>query len=176
MTNTKTGTPWRTIILSNYLSRDDFDRGEVKDLTIESAGRERVKDPTRGSEDDCLVIHFTEPVKPMIFNVTNSRRVQKITGTKYIERWSGQRISVFFDETVKVAGKKVGGLRVKEVPPPSPATAGTCTDCGKGIVANGSVTAEQIAEGTVKTYGVPLCWDCSMERAKERKAAMNGAK
>lgn len=164
------GTPWRTIILSNYLSRDDFDAGEVKDLTIQRAGRETVVDPTRNSKEECLVVHFEEHSKPMIFNVTNARRIQKITGTKMIEGWAGQRISVFFDESVKVAGKKVGGLRVKETPPPPKQnTAGTCTDCHKAITGNGSVSAERIADGTTKTYGVPLCWDC----AAKRKAAMN---
>lgn len=41
-----------------------------------------------------------------------------------------------------------------------------CADCNKMIQSVGKTPAELIVEGTQKTYGRPLCWECA-ERAKK---------
>lgn len=51
----------------------------------------------------------------------------------------------------------------------------TCQDCGKPIEPrefNGKLfTVEQIGEGAMKRYGVPLCWDCMNKRKANESAA-----
>lgn len=47
-----------------------------------------------------------------------------------------------------------------------------CADCGKPISDFGKLTARQVEEGTLKSYGVPLCATCGSKRkakAKEEK-------
>lgn len=52
-----------------------------------------------------------------------------------------------------------------------------CADCGRLVTAVRDKSAGEIAEGTARTYGRPLCWGCACKRVKQRKEAANaGAK
>jgi len=53
-------------------------------------------------------------------------------------------------------------------------SAGKCADCKGDIIAVGTVTAEQIKEGTQKTYGADLCWNCANIRKKEKADVNEG--
>lgn len=48
-----------------------------------------------------------------------------------------------------------------------------CGDCGRPVQAFRDKTASQIAEGTSRTYGRPLCWGCACKRVKQRKEGAN---
>lgn len=48
-----------------------------------------------------------------------------------------------------------------------------CADCGRPVTAVRDKSAGEIAEGTARTYGRPLCWGCACKRVKQRKEAAN---
>lgn len=51
--------------------------------------------------------------------------------------------------------------------PPKAKAAHKCSDCHKDILAAKGRTAEQIIDGSIKTYGVELCAECSIKRSKQ---------
>jgi hypothetical protein len=110
-------TPWQRFFDKEYLGSHNFDDGEQKTVTIKSASKKAVTKPG-GKKDDCLVIEFDqiegeEPIKPMVVNVTNSKAIQKVSGSRFIENWAGTKITLYVDHSVKFAGKTVDGIRVK---------------------------------------------------------------
>lgn len=44
-----------------------------------------------------------------------------------------------------------------------------CADCGGAVKPAGGKTAQEIAEGTAKTYGRRLCWKCAVQAMKKAK-------
>lgn len=165
-------THWRKYLNTEYLGGFDLDdgKGGFKEITvtIKKAINEIVKEPATGKNKEVLTIHFEENVKPMILNVGNSKTLQKLSGSKYIENWSGLKI-IIGTEKVKAFGEVHDALRIRDRLPESNVSAGKCTDCKMNILGAGAVTAEQVKEGTTKTYGVQLCLDCANERKKNAK-------
>ena len=159
-------THWRTVLQTTYLGGADLDDGKNghKDITvtIKSVGREKVKDQT-GSEEECLVMRLVG-LKPMILNTTNSKMLEKLFGTSYIEDWSGKKMQIG-TEKVKAFGDVYDALRVRKfLPKIETKTVSQCTDCKADIIAVGTTSAKVIVDGTTKTYGVPLCMDCASIR------------
>ena len=85
-------THWRKYLNTDYLGGFDLDdgKGGFKEITatIKKAINEIVKEPATGKNKEVLTIHFEENVKPMILNVSNSKTLQKLSGSKYIENWA----------------------------------------------------------------------------------------
>ena len=46
----------------------------------------------------------------------------------------------------------------------------TCADCGSEIKSEHGLSVDKLVSGTMKSYGKPLCWTCSM-KAKAAKDA-----
>lgn len=110
-------TPWQQFFDKEYLGSHNFDDGEQKIVVIKSASKKAVTKPG-GKKDDCLVVEFEqtegkEPVKPMVVNVTNSKAIQQVSGSRFIENWAGTKITLYVDHSVKFAGKTVDGIRVR---------------------------------------------------------------
>ena len=160
-------TIWRDWIPANYFTKDYMEEGEDRQLTIKGVKREKVADPmNRKNTTDEMVVHFEEDVPPMIFNVTNSRTVQKLTGTPKVNEWSGARILVYYDPTIKVGGVAKGGLRIRPYPPEpekEPETA-ICHDCGQTVPDYQGVSGAVIASKYQELYGDTLCYDCGQKR------------
>lgn len=97
---------------SKYLSKDDAGENGIV-LTIKGFRMEAVK--TDEGEEEKMVMHFMEDVKPMILNRTNSQLVGVCTGAKTAGEARGKQIIVYNDPTVGFGGKITGGLRIKKV-------------------------------------------------------------
>ena len=176
-------THWRKILESEYLAGADLDDGNGKFrnivATIKTAKREEILEPGTSKKESCLVLHFSESIKPMICNVTNAKNVTKATGTAYIEEWSGKQITIK-TEKVKAFGELWDALRIVPYPPKQTKTAPPvlvpCADCKANIVSVNGVPAETIIAGTQKSYGRPLCMACAnaaKQRAAEQEALEN---
>lgn len=50
-----------------------------------------------------------------------------------------------------------------------------CADCGNPIMPVSNKSAKDIAEGTTKSYGKPLCWNCAVKAMNSRKKANTDA-
>ena len=167
-------THWREIKQTDFLGSHDLNDGSggFREITatIKQAEKQKVKD-INGDDSVELVLTFTDGLKPMILNVTNSRTLAKLFRSSYIEDWAGKKILIG-TEKVKAFGEMHDALRIRKRLPVSTKSAGKCADCKGDIVAVGKVTAEQVKKGTVKTWGDPLCLNCAQKR-KEANDATN---
>jgi len=107
----ETLTNWRKLTNPDYLGAYDFQPGEERIVTIKEVKREMVKSD-RGSEE-CTVVHFVEPYKPMIMNVTNCKMLSRVYDTPYIEQWTGKSFKIVVAK-IKAFGDVVDALRIKQ--------------------------------------------------------------
>lgn len=159
-------THWKKFQNPDYIGAYAFDEGEEKILTIDYAQKEKYTG-SGGKKDEGLVIHFKErDVKPMICNATNSKRIEKVAGSPYVEDWSNVRIQLY-TELVTAFGETGLAVRVREFAPKEEIF---CTDCGVAIKAANGKSPRQIAASTKAKYGVELCADCATKRYEAKKA------
>lgn len=119
-------THWKRLVNPDYLGVYSLDNGKDMTLTIDKVVREVVTS-TGGKKEECTVAHFKEKVKPMILNRTNSKMIQRIYATPYIEKWNGKRITVYA-ATTKLAGEEVECLRIRQMKPENPLLLASDTD------------------------------------------------
>jgi uncharacterized C2H2 Zn-finger protein len=158
-------THWKKLTNPDYLGSYAFQPGEEKTLTVREVKRETVTGPD-GKKEDCSVLYWEEPEKPLVLNVTNAKTITRLAESPYIEKWEGLRVLLGV-ETVSAFGERVEAVRVKKRKPEQ--TLG-CSECGQVITASGKFTAAQITQATTAKYGRPLCTDC----ARAEKEAQNG--
>ena len=90
-------------------------------LTIKDAYYSRNVDVS-GNKTDGYFLEFEESVKPMVVNSINRKTIAAVVKlqksltsaeSRNIGNWIGVIIELSFDESVKMMGKQVGGIRVK---------------------------------------------------------------
>lgn len=157
-------THWRATQDPNYLGAWALQPGEEPILTITAAGMEKVIG-SDGKKEDCLVIRY-KGVGPgkMIVNATNSRSIEKLAGTPYIEKWTGTQIQVYA-EKVRAFGDVVDAIRIRPFKPKAAAPIPKCTDCGGEIKPAFGKTAQGMADYTLDRFKAALCADCAQKRA-----------
>ena len=149
----------------NYLGVYSLPDGRDIILTIKSVGQEMVMGAD-GSKEQCVVMHFHEPVKPFICNKTNLKQITKLLKTPYVEQWAGHKIQLG-SERVKAFGDVVDALRVRsKLPQVQSETAVKCENCGKEIQPEGTLTSAQVAAWRKKKYSNALCSACAEAAAK----------
>lgn len=111
-------THWKKLVNPDYLGVYSLDNGKDMTLTINRIVREVVTS-NGGKKEECTVAYFREKVKPMILNRTNSKMIQKIYGTPYIEEWAEKKITIYA-ATTKLAGEEVECLRIRPAVPQNP--------------------------------------------------------
>lgn len=158
-------THWRKLHNPDYLGAYALEPGKDMVLTIKSAVNEMVTGAD-GKKEECMVLRFVEPEKPMIVNVTNAKTIEKIYKTPYIEEWAGKKIQLYAAK-IKAFGESLEALRIRPfVPKP---IAGNdkvqCTDCGDSIQSVGGKSPAAIAKYTADKYGRPLCGKCAEKAA-----------
>jgi len=164
-------THWRKLINPDYMGAYSLDNGngtyKTAVFTIESAGQKDVTGPDGTKKK--LVIGLRESSKPMILNSTNSRTLEKLYKTPYIEEWIGRKFEVGV-ENVKVGPNREDALRIKKH---LPQTSGPvkCADCEHEITDAGSMKAAQVAAYARKRFGLELCAECMKKRDAAKRAA-----
>jgi len=53
----------------------------------------------------------------MVLNATNAKQIKAFTGSSFVEDWKNVLIELYCDESVKMKGEVVGGIRIKPVQP-----------------------------------------------------------
>ena len=156
-------THWRKLDNPDYIGAYAFQPKEEKVVTVRTVKREIVTG-AEGKKEECTVVYFEEPEKPMILNATNGKTITKRAGSPFIENWAGLRL-VLGVEKVKAFGEVVDAVRVLDKNPPAqPKKAVPCADCGGNIEAVSGWSAEQIIKGSQKRFGVSLCMACASKR------------
>jgi hypothetical protein len=97
---------------SKYLTKDDVGEDGLV-LTIKGFRMETLK--SDDGEEEKMVLHFKENVKPMVLNRTNAQLVGVATGAKTAGDARDKQIVVYNDPTVSFGGKITGGLRIKKL-------------------------------------------------------------
>lgn len=161
-------THWKKIVSDpNYLGEADFNEGEEKVATIASVNQSETVVTAEGKSQKA-VLHFAEPLKPMILNVARSKAIEKVAGSPYFEDWKGVRIQLYIEHNIKAFGELVSAVRVrprkpKEAPPV------LCTDCKNPIKPANGRSAAYMAEYTKRKFGAVLCYDCAMKRTARKE-------
>ena len=163
-------THWKSLQNPKYIGSFEFQPGEEKTLTIKGVKKETVIGEG-GRKDEEAVMHFAEPVKPMILNKTNSKMIEKLLKTPYVEDWAGHKITLYVDPNVRFGGEITSGLRVRgKLPAEDKPASIPCADCGEIIQAEGRFTAQQIIDATRHQFGRDLCRACA---TKAKEGAVN---
>lgn len=109
-------THYRKVFDSPYLSSADI----VDPVTLTIARVVQEIDKTKKTKDIFNTAYFQEKeirpgekLKPMILNATNSKMMDKLTGSPFIEDWAGRKVVVFVDGNVKFGKDLVEGLRIR---------------------------------------------------------------
>ena len=153
-------THWKSMTNPNYLGVYSLPEGRDIILTIKSVGQELVMGAD-GSKEQCVVMHFHEPVKPFICNKTNLKQITKLLKTPYVEQWAGHKIQIG-SEKVKAFGDVVDALRVRsKLPQVQTEPNAKCEACGNEIKPEGSLNSAQVAAWRKKKYGKALCSACA---------------
>ncbi len=109
-------THWKKFHNPDYIGAYAFQPGEEKIATIKSVATEEVPNP-QGKKEPCMVVQFTQPdLKPLICNVTNSKAIEKVAGSPFIENWAGVSIQLYVTE-VSAFGSTVEAVRVRTKAP-----------------------------------------------------------
>lgn len=162
-------THWKKLRHPDYLGVYALDPDKDLIATIGIVKNEMVTG-SDGKKEDLTVAHFKESdIKPMILNATNSKTIEKLAKTPYIERWSGLRIQIYADYNIRLGKETVEGLRIRPtLPPPEKPV---CSKCNSNIQPAGKLNALQVAEHTQRAYGMPLCAKCATAEKAAREAA-----
>jgi len=107
-------THWKQLVNPDYIGAYSLPEGKDMNVTIDKIVRELVTG-TGGKKEECTVAYLKNQ-KPFILNKTNCKTIQKITGTPYIEEWSGVTITIYAAVT-KLKGEDVECLRIREKMP-----------------------------------------------------------
>ena len=110
-------THWKQLHDYNYLGAYMMPvDGADLTLTIKDAKQDMIEGDG-GKKDKCCVISFAEKdTKPMIVNATNSRTIEKLYGSPYIEDWIGKKVTLYVAK-VKAFGDVMDALRIRDFKP-----------------------------------------------------------
>ena len=102
---------------SKYLARNDV--GSGLDVTIKGIDQANVAMEGEPPEMK-YVLHFAEPIKPMVLNSTNAQLIALALKSEETDEWIGRKICLYDDPTVSFGGKLVGGVRCRPCAQPAP--------------------------------------------------------
>ncbi len=99
---------------SNYLKQSDV----TPDLVVTIKGYDYVnmaKDSEPKEMKYCLL--FEGDIKPLSLNKTNGELIAMNLGSKDLDHWIGQQITLYADPTIMCRGQRTGGIRVRYYAP-----------------------------------------------------------
>lgn len=100
---------------SRFMGKDDIKR----ETTLHIALVEMQNIGSAREIEEKPVIEWQEPdAKPFICNATNWETIADAYGPES-DDWKGKALVIYLDPSIKFAGKRVGGLRVKAAKPES---------------------------------------------------------
>ena len=71
-----------------------------------------------GKKGNYNIAYFKENIKPLVLNATNSKIVKSFCGgSPFVENWKNVLIEMYIDESVKMKGEVVGGVRISPKQP-----------------------------------------------------------
>lgn len=116
---------YRAIAKSDHLGvadLEDFIEEKRKMVFTITHVKQEIGATVAGKKGNFNIAYFAEGIKPLVLNNTNSKVVKMFAGgSPFVEDWNNIAIELFIDETVKLKGELVGGVRIKNIKPSLPA-------------------------------------------------------
>lgn len=118
MTNNKTH--YRKVFKSSHLGvadlEDLIESGSDLVFTIKEV-KQQLGVTVAGKKGDHNIAYFTEDIKPLVLNVTNSTVLKKlIGGSPFVEDWNGIKVQLYIETGVRFKRDMVSGIRIKDAP------------------------------------------------------------
>lgn len=113
---TKTKTHYRRVYKSDHLGcadLEDFIEEKVSLVFTIKEVKQELNVSVAGKKGNFNIAYFNEPIKPLVLNATNSKVLKNMTGSSFVEDWKNVSVQLFIDESVKMKGEVVGGVRIK---------------------------------------------------------------
>lgn len=115
-----TQTHWKKLHNPDYLGAyslaDNSGKYTEQLVTVSKVEMKRVKG-LNNKEEDCITCWFTQYPKPMILNATNCKQLVKLSGSEFVENWTGVSVTLYVSK-VKAFGDVVDALRIKAAKQP----------------------------------------------------------
>ena len=103
--------------LGAYSLADNSGKYTEQVVTVSKVEMKRVKG-LNNKEEDCITCWFVQHPKPMILNATNCKQLVKLSGSEFVENWTGVSVTLYVSK-VKAFGDVVDALRIKAAKTPS---------------------------------------------------------
>lgn len=115
---------YRAIAKSDHLGvadlEDFIEEKRAMVFTIKEVKQE-IGATVAGKKGNFNIAYFSEKIKPLVLNSTNSKVIKSFAnGSPFVEDWKNITVELFIDETVKMKGDLVGGIRIRSVKPTMP--------------------------------------------------------
>lgn len=119
---------YRKVFKSDHLGVADLEEmiedGVKLVFTIKEV-KQYILDPTikgsgvvvAGKRIGANIAYFVEDIKPLVLNATNSKRMKSFTNSNFVQDWKNIPIELYADQSVKMKGEIIGGVRIKQVKP-----------------------------------------------------------
>src|ERR1035437_3010781 len=108
-------THWKKNLDTQFLGAYSFPEKTDAILTIKEIKLDEVSG-AGNKKSKCNLLFFNELEKPMVLNRTNSKMIQKLYGTPYIEEWIGKKIQLYVT-MVKAVEEERDCLRIRDFKP-----------------------------------------------------------
>jgi hypothetical protein len=140
-----TKTHWKKLTNPNYIGSWDFEENEERIVIVKNVSKEVITNH-EGKKEDAVLMEF-ETGLPLILNKTNLKNTEKALSTPIVEKWVGEKLTLYVDKNVKAFGSVVEGLRISPAKPKPVVKAGLnderFEDALKAVKA-GKFTPEQL--------------------------------
>lgn len=114
-------THYRKVFKSDHLGvadlEDFVEEGKSLNFVITQVKQE-INVSVAGRKGNHNIAYFKEPIKPLVLNSTNSKRVKAFAGgSPFVEDWKNIPVTLYIDNSVKMKGEVVGGVRISPQQP-----------------------------------------------------------
>jgi hypothetical protein len=98
--------------VSQWLSSEDIQGQEVNVIVTACRKHKDVEFDKGRKEETVYSLEFKGKAKQMVLNSTNRKRMVELFGNN-VKEWKHKEITLYVNENVRFAGKKVCGIRIK---------------------------------------------------------------
>jgi hypothetical protein len=102
---------YRSYSDGNYLKKEDFPSPVISHVT--DALEKLIATPGKPPKPK-IVLNFDGITKGLVLNMANGDVLFDMTGSEDPSEWIGTRVELYADPDVSYAGKRVGGVRLRD--------------------------------------------------------------
>jgi hypothetical protein len=101
---------------SQWLASEDLeDRGGSAVATIASCKKHKNVEFEAGRKEKIVyTLRFVKKEKELVLNATNRKMLKGLFGSD-VSKWKGQKIELYVQGGIKLMGKTVNGIRIREI-------------------------------------------------------------